>query len=157
MWFETNFKRLVENHLPTFWRKPKMLAWMSTLSQGIDDVAYDFRQNRDGNPNSNLYKMRHNGQICYMQAALNDRFDTQKRRIRIADGNRYKRQYIYTRGEQKPKRLGTMYLRDRADYEDTGVDFIALVPADVIYDDYDMRAVIDFYRLGSKRYKIERI
>lgn len=157
MWFDTNFKRLIENHLPTFWRKPKMLAWMRILSQNIDNLAYDFRQNRDGNPNSNLYKMRHNGQVCYMQATLNDRFDVSLRRIIIVDGNRYKRRYIYTRGEEKPKFLGKIFLRDRADYEDTGVDFIVLIPEGLIYNDYELRSVIDFYRLGSKRYKIETI
>jgi len=93
--------------------------------------------------------------VCYLRAALNDKFDISQRRIKIAEGNRYKRQYIYTDGEKKPKYLGVMYLRDDADYGDTGVDFIVLVPAGLQYNDYEMRYIIDFYKLASKRYKVE--
>ena len=48
-----------------------------------------------------------------------------------------------------------MYLRDDADYGDTGVDFIVLVPVGLQYNDYEMCYIIDFYKLASKRYKIE--
>ena len=90
-----------------------------------------------------------------MRKALNDRFDITERRIRIVDGNRYQRQYIYTRGEQKPKYLDTIYLYDRADYGDTGVDFIVLIPRGLRYNKFEMESLIDFYKLASKRYKIE--
>ena len=114
-------------------------------------VVDDFNFNR----NQNLYNLAHNGQVCYLRKALNDRFDIAQRRIKIIDGNKYKREYIYTDGEQKPRFLGTMYLRDDADYSDTGVDFIVLIPAGLNYNDYEMRALIDFYKLASKRYKIQ--
>ena len=103
----------------------------------------------------NLYNLDHNSQKCYLRAVLNDRFDISSRRIRIEDGNKYKRQYIYTDGEQKPKFLGTMFLYDDADYSDTGVDFIVLVPSDLQYNTYEMQALLDFYKLASKRYKIQ--
>lgn len=103
----------------------------------------------------NLYNLAHNSQKCYLRAVLNDRFDIALRRIRIEDGNKYKRQYIYTDGEQKPKFLGKMFLYDDADYSDTGVDFIVLVPSDLQYNTYEMQALIDFYKLASKRYKIQ--
>ncbi|WPC13622.1 hypothetical protein LEQ04_08415 [Riemerella anatipestifer] len=109
------------------------------------------------NRNENLYNLQHNGQVCYLRKVLNDRFDVSQRRILIVDGNRYRRPYIYTDGEQKSKYLGIMYLRDDADYADTGVDFIVLVPAGLSYNNYEMQALVDFYKLASKRYKIQVI
>lgn len=150
MWFNLNISKLTVLLTPTFLRTPRMLAWLRTLHFPLQKAEYNFNQNR----NANLYNLAHNGQVCYLRAVLNDRFDNQQRRIKIADGNRFQRQYIYTDGEQKPKFLGVMYLRDDADYGDTGVDFLVIVPAGLQYNDYEMRALIDFYRLAGKRYKI---
>lgn len=150
MWFNIDISKLTELLTPTFLRRPKMLAWLRALHRPLEQVVDAFNTNR----NANLYNLAHNGQVCYLRAALNDRFDVSHRRIKIADGNRYKRQYIYTDGEQKPKFLGTMFLHDDADYSDTGVDFIVLIPSGLSYNNYEMLAVIDFYRLAGKRYKI---
>lgn len=136
---------------PTFLRKERFLAWLRVLHFPLIEIVDKFNFNR----NENLYNLAHNGQVCYLRGVLNDRFDPIQRRIKIADGNRYQRQYIYTRGEQKPKYLGKIYLYDRADYGDTGVDFIVLIPRGLIYNEYEMKALVDFYKLASKRYKIQ--
>ena len=59
-----------------------------------------------------------------------------------------------------------MYLRRGVDYADTGVDFIVKVPQEVWdsqktptseigrYRFFEMEALIDFYKLASKRYMI---
>lgn len=151
MWFNLNINRLTELLTPTFLRKEKFLAWLRVLHFPLIEIVDKFNFNR----NENLYNLAHNGQVCYLRGALNDRFDPSGRRIKIADGNRYQRQYIYTRGEQKPKYLGKIYLYDRADYGDTGVDFIVLIPRGLIYNEYEMKALVDFYKLASKRYKIQ--
>ena len=152
MWYHLNINKLVELLLPTFLRKEKMLAWLRALHFPLVKVVDDFNFNR----NQNLYNLAHNGQVCYLRKALNDRFDVSARRIKITDGNRYKRQYIYTQGERKPKYLGVMYLRQNTDYADTGVDFIVEVPKGLKYNDYEMKALIEFYKLASKRYKIQK-
>lgn len=151
MWFNLNINKLTELLTPTFLRKERFLAWLRTLHFPLIKVLDDFNFSR----NDNLYNLAHNGQVCYLRGALNDRFDRTQRRIKIADGNRYQRQYIYTRGEQKPRYLGKIYLYDRADYGDTGVDFIVLVPKGLSYNTYEMKALVDFYKLASKRYKIQ--
>lgn len=160
MWYELDTYKLSKLLTPTFLRSAKMLAWLRSITAPFDSgnqaIVYQFQQNRE----SNLYKLRHNGQVCYLRAALNDRFDPSERRIYIDDGNSYKRVYLYTRAEDKPKHLYTrgekkpMYLYERTDYSDTGVDFIVFVPSDLTYNDYEMKALIDFYKLASKRYKI---
>ena len=146
-----NINKLTELLTPTFLRKERMLAWLRALHFPLIKIVDDFNFNR----NQNLYKLAHNGQVCYLRKVLNDRFDIAQRRIKIIDGNKYKREYIYTDGEKKPRFLGTMYLRDDADYSDTGVDFVVLIPTGLNYNDYEMRALIDFYKLASKRYKIQ--
>lgn len=161
MWFNINWERLALLLLPTFLRNEVMRAWASLLVLPMSEIHYQWRENRK----DNIYRLAHNSQKCYLRAALNDRFDNQLRRIRIDDGNSFKRKYIYTDGELngtiinsqifvKPTYLGTMFLYDDSDYEDTGVDFIVKVPADIMYNTYEMKALIDFYKLASKRYKI---
>ncbi|MFW2137094.1 hypothetical protein ACK2M7_12585 [Chryseobacterium sp. TY4] len=130
-----------------------MNAWLSLLLSPVGDVYTWWMQFRG----QNIYNLAHNSQKCYLRGALNDRFDNELRRIRIDDGNGFKRKYIYTDAEKKPKFIGTIYLYDDSDYEDTGVDFIVVVPAGLIYNTYEMKALIDFYRLASKRYKIATI
>lgn len=162
--FDINFNRWAILLLPTTLRQSKMIAWLKVLVSPLVSLHYKFIQKR----RDDLYKLQHNGQVCYLRKVLNDEFDPIKRRIKITDGNRYTPQYIYTEAEQKTKFLGTMFLRDKSTYGDTGVDFLVLVPLDVWntnkteirigeYRFYDIEAIIDFYRLASKRYKIEQL
>lgn len=112
---------------PTFLRKARMRAWLFTLLSPLKNLYYAFTIKRK----TDIQTLGYNGQKCYLRKALNDAFDIQQRRIEIVEGNKFSRQYIYTRGEQKPRFLGTMYLRDRADYADTGVDFLVLIPKEL--------------------------
>ena len=152
MWQTVNWKRLAIILTPTFLRGKLMKAWLELIVSGIEDIHSRWLQFRT----DNLYKLNHNSQICYLRKALNDRFDPTQRRIVITSGNSYTRQYIYTDAEQKPKWLGTMYLHGDEDYSDTGVDFIVKVPNNLTYSTPAMTALIDFYKLASKRYKIVR-
>jgi hypothetical protein len=150
--FDIDMKKLTVLLLPTSLRKPRTVALLRAMVMPLVSLHYRFTVKRT----ADLYKLNHNSQVCYLRAALNDSFDVESRRIRIMDGNQYTRNYIYTRGEEKPVTLGVIYLHDRADYADTGVDFIVEVPADV-YDKYRMQALIDSYRLAAKRYKIVQV
>ena len=152
MWFNVDWIRLVILMMPTYMRSALMQAWLSLQVEGVSFIHYNWLQMRK----ANIYDLAHNSQICYLRAVLNDRFDATLRRIEISSGNAFARQYIYTDGEQKPKYLGTIYIYDDADYEDTGVDFIVKVPMDIQYSIYEMTALIDYYKLASKRYKIIR-
>ncbi len=145
--YNIDIKKLVVLLLPTFLRRVKMVAWLHSLVTPLLVLHNDFMRIRE----KHLYELNHNGQVCYLRKVLNDAFDKKQRRINITDGNKYGREYIYTRSENKPKYLGTMYLRPRSDYADTGVDFIVEVPQEV-YNETEMRSLIDYYKLASKRY-----
>ncbi len=161
MWYEINYKKLSTSLLPTFLRQKMHIRWLWALLSPLE-VLHETWQIMRGD---NLYKLQHNGQVCYLRKVLNDEFDPELRRIYINDGLRHQRKYIYTHAEEKPKAIYTnqevkngetpFYLHPSSDYVETGVDFIVWVPVDLNYNKYDMRALIDFYRLASKTYKIE--
>ncbi|WP_268846728.1 hypothetical protein [Flavobacterium aestivum] len=154
MWYKVDFNRLAVLMLPTFLRKPLLVAYLQSLLVPIDSLYYKWSIFR----NDNLYKVQHTGQICYLRKVLNDKLDVSRRRIYIGDGNRHKRQYLYTKGENRPRYLGTMFLWQNSDYADTGVDFIVYAPQEIINTSpYELKALIEFYKAGGKRYKIEVI
>lgn len=147
MWYNLDIQRLAHLLMPTFLRKEVMMAWITALVSPLEDVVYNFNQNRL----SNIYKVEHNWQVCYMEAALNDSFDIQDRRITI-DEDLIEREYIYTSGENQPKYLGTKYIRNSWEFDDN-IDFIVNMHG-VSADLFDVRALVDFYRLDGTRYKV---
>lgn len=154
MWYKVDYNKLAILLLPTILRKPRTIAFVHSLVFPISELHYSWSQFRA----YNLYKVEHNGQVCKFRKALNDRFDQTERRIYITDGNKFKREYLYTTAENRPKYLGVIYLHQTDDYADTGVDFIVHVPAAIVSGQFfELVALIEFYKLGGKRYKIESI
>ena len=146
-----NIDKLVVLLLPTFLRKPKLVAWLRTLATPLHKLLYTFQQART----ADLYNLAHNSQVCCLRKALNDEFDPQQRRIRIEDGKQNERLYIYPRSANKPLYLGKVFLYQRGDYIDGGVDFIVVLPEGLEYDKYKLGALVNFYKLAGKRWTIE--
>lgn len=154
MWYKVDYDKLVLLSLPAFLRKPILVGYVKAIITPIANQYDKWRFFRD----DNLYKVHHTGQVCYLRKVLNDKLDPSLRRIYIGDGQRYKRKYLYTTGENKPVFLGTMYLREAADYADTGVDFNVWVPQSIIESSiYEIIALVDYYKLGGKKYKINAL
>lgn len=151
--FNIDFDRLVSLVIPPMFRQITGLLWLRSLISPLKIVYSQFNACRS----ANLYNLDHNSQVCRMRKMLNDAFDPELRRVSIGEGNQFDRQYIYTHVEEQPKYLGVMYLRQRSDYADTGVDFRVIIPDgfDLPAVVFQMRAAIDFYKLASKRYKIQ--
>ena len=149
--YNLNIDKLLALLTPTFLRKPKLVAWLRMLATPFHKLLYDFqRASQD-----NLYNLAHNSQVCYLRKALNDEFDDEQRRIRIEDGKQKQRLYIYPRSANKPLYLGEIFLYQRGDYIDGGVDFIVVLPKDLTYDKYKLEALVNFYKLAGKRWTIE--
>ena len=114
-----------------------------------------------------IYRLEHNGQTCYLRAVLNDVFDAGKRRITVTD-------YEQTTSEGK-----TIYLREQ-DNETivscresmtplvvnrrgfvgvSGTDFMINLPSELKenIDTIRLRAIVNTYKLVSKRYIINYI
>jgi hypothetical protein len=151
MWYKVDFDKLGLLLLPTMLRKPVLYSFVRSMLSGVVSTYYQWQLFR----NENLYKLRHTGQVCYLRKVLNDKLDPTLRRIIITDGQRFKRQYIYTRAENKPNYLGKMYLRPSSDYQDSGVDFNVFAPLSLVESSiYEMRALLDYYKAFGTRYKV---
>lgn len=150
MWYNVDFRKLGVLLLPTFLRSPSMIAIVNVFTSYLETLNYDFRINRRGN----IERAIHNSQVCYLRKILNDNFDY-LRRIRIDPALSKQEMYIYTDAENKPKWLGELYIYPAADYAYNGFDFVVKVPAELREFDEEINATIEYYRLASKKYKIE--
>lgn len=148
-WWNLDVSKWVILLLPIEWRQPKNIAFLQSLAEPIKRIHYDFRINRI----RNIYMVRHNWMKCYMQEALNDEFDPQERRITIDEPDIFLNKYIYTNAEDKPKYLGTMYLRTSAELNNDGFDFTVNMNG-ATGNIYDIRALVDFYRIAGPRYNV---
>lgn len=162
MWYNINIKKLAILHLPTVLRKAREIKFLLSLVKPLSRIHYDWLLLR----NENIYKLNHNSQVCYLRKTLNDRFDPVERRILISDSQIYKQNYIYTVGENKPYKLGNssstdcgpMYLRQASDYNLTSINFVVKVPNELLIDNINkIKAIIDYYKLANKKYKIEKL
>lgn len=157
MWYSVDFDKLGKLMLPVDLRKPKLMAYLSALIAPLATLHYDWKKFRT----SNLYKIEHTGQICYLRGSLNDSFDISERRIYITDGVAHDGVYIATEAENFDVWLDTededdtLWITTEGETATSGVDYIIHVPK-AIYDKQlpDIKAHIDFYRVAGKRYEI---
>ena len=155
MWFNLDIPKYTTSLLPINLRKVKLVGLVQALSAPLVEINDTWRRMRS----DNLYKLEHTGQVCYLRGALNDRFDPSERRITIdGTGGNSEPTYIYTPGENQTKYLGKLFLRNSLEFADTGADFTVRVPREIMnQSSYEVRALIDFYRLGGMRYLIIEI
>jgi len=153
MWYKVDFNKLPVSLMLVGVRKPAVLGFLWSFIKPLTTLHQLWQVMRL----DNIYKLEHNAQVCYFRAALNDRFDPDLRRIYIDEGTTSNTTYIYTPGEHRPKYIGTIYLYQALEVEG-GADFFVYVPSEILASQlYEIRALIDFYRLGGKRYLIVEI
>lgn len=151
MWYNLNYEKLVLLLTPTFLRNKTTIAFFTCLITPVSKLHYQWKLKRS----EDWYKLNHTGQVCYLRKVLNDSLDPSLRRIFIDEGNAFPRKYIYTRAEKKPVFLGKMFIYQNAEYVSTGADFNVYVPTEIIKSSKNqLDALIVFYKLASKRYKI---
>jgi hypothetical protein len=160
MWYKINWNILVLQNLPDTLRKPDLSAFAQLLLKPINSLYYKWYNWRI----DNLYKIEHTGQVCSLRGSLNDKFDPIERRIYIGDGQFYDTTYIYTEAEAQKRNVytegeePTIWLRTESETADTGLDFIVFAPKAIVASQiYALRAHVDFYKAGGKRYSIFEI
>lgn len=158
MWYKIKYNKLVLLLLPTFLRKPATVSYLVALTQPIDTLYYAWYQERS----RNIYKIAHTGQVCSLRGSLNDLFDPELKRIWIGNGQLNETTYIFTQGEAievftniEAEAELPLYIYTAAETADTGLDFIVYVPTAIVNAQlYALRAHIEFYKAGGKRYAI---
>ena len=154
MLFDINFKKIGIGFLPIDLRQPKNIAYVLALLEPVEWLYYKWLQKRD----FDWYRLKHTGQVCKLRKVLNDNLDPSLRRIYIGEGTAFPREYIYTQAENKPKFLGTFYIKSQNEYENTGVDFIVFVPQEIINSTIsELKYLLKYYKLAGKRYMIQPI
>lgn len=149
--FQINIDRLVLLLLPTFLRTPMIFAVVRAMVQPVYTLLDLFNSNRT----SNLYNLGHNGQVCYLRAMLNDVFDTDQRRIRISDTERYDWTFIYPEAADNPLWLDTVVIASEDFTGDDASDFSVIVPEGISQAIRpQMISLINYYKLVGKRYSI---
>lgn len=167
--FDVDYDVLVRQLMPVRLRLLKSLAWLKCLVAPVKSLHNLFRINREGN----VYFLAHNGQVCYLEAVLNDIFDNLHRNIFISDPAYFDPIYIYEDIEIKPvyidmdSEIGTSvisppdpipcYLDDEV-YAGSGISFIINVPL-IVYGDpgFDLnrlKALADKYKLVGRSYTV---
>lgn len=150
MWYKVDFDKLILLLLPTFLRKPILFSYIKALVSPIASLHYSWLQMRD----ANLKKLSYNGQRCYLRGVLNDQFDSDLRRIYIQDVPELSSNYIYTPEENLDYYLDTMFID--LDFTEAGetVDFVVYVPNELMNKINEITAILEFYTLAGKQYKI---
>ena len=165
--FDVDFDVLTKQLLPVRLRRSAgahgdsmMVAWMKCLVSPVKYVQVLFNANRA----NDLYVLAHDGQVCYLDAALNDLFDNTLRRIYISDPAYIDPDYLYRRNEGKPLYLyqrsehKPVYLYQRSEtYEGAGVTFIVNVPIALgltAGQVLQLRALVNKYRLPGMMYSV---
>lgn len=155
--YDISYQRLAIALVPLALRQPVLMAFLYVLLSPViycTSLFERFRTDTD-------YHLTHNGQVCYLTAVLNDRFDPTLRRITITDVEPLRGNILYLREESTflmaPQRNGTaVTLNRRAFSGSDSVDFAVIVPATLrsTFSQNQMQALINTYKLASKRYII---
>jgi hypothetical protein len=157
--YNINFRKLANLLTPPFLRKQKSIDFLEVLLTPLSIVNRSLRKFRA----QAIYKVKHNGQVVYLQAVLNDFYDNYERRIYIDDFPVIESLYIYTAPENKTVFLGEMSIYSDAEVTLTvEYDFIVYVPIEYKPNTeqslnaflVQMRSLINYYKLASKRYNI---
>lgn len=170
MIFDINFDKWIASMLPTFLRRRRIFAFCralcSPLYLGDGGLYTRFLQARG----DHIYRLSHNGQVCYLRAALNDAFNL-KKGFEIEDADDYEGEWIYAKDPTMPQQLlavdegknpkredgdpppehPTPLLADEARLNAPHNSFIVRVPGNIYATQLDkVEAIVEQYRILSK-------
>lgn len=152
--FDIDFTKLTTWLLPAPLRSATWLAWVRVMVSQVVVLYQAFGRNRA----ANLYGLGITPQVCYLEKLLNDRFDTGLRRIYIGDPEEQTGYFIYQDAEDKPLLLFTdAEAEGVTTYTDTeagvsSVDFVVFVPVSLIFNQQELLALLDVYKLAGTSY-----
>lgn len=156
--YNINYGKLSTLLLPMCLRGARLQSIASVLLSPLVGLRNELVAFKD----EKHYRMTHNGQTCYLRAALNDRFDPIERGIFITeegDGNNgiilhERSKERFTRIKRREDGITELFRRGYAGVGN--IDFWVNIPTrlqDCVSNDV-VRAVVDIYKLTSVRYGI---
>jgi hypothetical protein len=157
--YNIDWNKLVTQLIPSELCKSKLLAFVNALVMAVVNLFNDFTAYK----NYTVYWLGINSQVCFMQKALNDKYDISLRRIRIVDGVEYDAVPFYLKAENKPVKFykkgegPPVILYTKAETAMFTADFIVEVPTGLVFNMKEMRAFIDTFRTPAKTYIIQYV
>jgi hypothetical protein len=154
--FNISYRKLVVLLLPTFLRRPLMVALLQAAVAPVNTLHRLFMLNRT----NNLYRLRMNAQVCYLRKVLNDAFPSATGAIQIRDADRGGR-WLFAYDQDVDRTSlniedgGTMFY-DRAAIIEQASGFEVVVPVALKTPNNDtkLRVLLNQYKLLSKKYVI---
>lgn len=159
--YEVNYNKLVQLLLPTCLRGQLItgvLRAMVTPIGVLHGSLMSFRTEK-------RYRIQHNGQVCYLRAVLNDRFDPLKRGITITEEeNPESGVMLYHREQERrvhiPMRTeGRRVPIFRKNFGgSTACGFWVNIPSRLVYvSENELCGVVNEYKLAGTKYGINRL
>ena len=165
--FEIDFKRLVLQLLPTFYRQPLIFGLLRAALVGLQTIYDQFTEARA----AHIYRLTHNGQVCYLRAVLNDAFKSstgEKIDIRTIERDG---EWLYAvteagahitlaapedryndKGEYQDDHTAVPVLTNEEKLTEQQNSFLVVVPSDLYSTSLtEIAALVDKYKLISKR------
>jgi len=157
--YDFDWKKLTRWLIPVVLRQPKLLALVTASTSGLKYVHSRFLNYKY----ETEYDLTITPQVCYLERALNDRFDYNQRRIKVILGVYYPPLPLFLKAEAKPLRLFTkaegnkqLLFRKNETAQFTS-DFIVQVPRFLSFDSDEMSALVNKYCLAGKLFSINKI
>ena len=159
-----DYRKLVILLLPTFLRRPVLMAWLRAM-------VYPLQQLHDRHQSARtqrLYELRHTSQICFIKDALNNEFGITDYAIGFeikdinAPGNWV---WIYDENVERFDDEQHMLFEEPTWIHDTSSilpptsAFTVLVPAHITIDetnDARIRSIVNKYRLASRTFELKK-
>lgn len=154
--FRLDTPRLVWLLLPTTLRKPRLVAWLTTLAS---PVAYLYQQFLSYRLDT-LRELSYNGQTALMEKGLNDKLDNNLRRIVIRNSAIYLDPlYINFKREAQPPTFASSRAEGRPLYPHRASDFASQVDFTVYAPglnakDYQLNILIRRFKIALVNYRI---
>ncbi len=126
MIFKVDFDKWVLSLLPTFLRRSVIFALCRAAVAPIASLYKRFSEARD----THLYALHHNGQVCYLRAALNDAFGVAN--FNIVDYNDGRGEWLFAKSENLQ---GQLYAVDEGLYDPETEGDTPEHPVPLLYDE----------------------
>jgi hypothetical protein len=145
MKYEFDVDKWIQWLLPSVVRRPLMIAWLKALLMPIKAIHNRFYQFKNQTDTS----LKTNGQVFILRGLLNDMFDFYARGIELIDGQNEGQTWVFLEEENKPLYM-PVFLTSGEKF-----DFVVRVPLGLKNKRSQIEAVLNRYKLPSKKYKIE--
>lgn len=152
--FTFDIDKWIEQNTPWLLRQPKLLAFVKVCASPLSGIYNSFLKQRT----INVLKATCTSQVFSLEKMLNDKWDSEERRITIDDGFATNRSYVFLKEENKPVYMNpSLYAFLPGEYADSGIDFIVNTHGAIALTAAVLSAIrvdMNYFKLASKRFKI---